>query len=81
MMSDLVLTDVPDELSERLKQLADGHHSTVAQEAVRLIRQAIEGEDARARHAALLEELRRNRVCLPPGTPDSVELLQEDRAR
>ena len=34
-----------------------------------------------ARVRALLDEIARNRYPLAPGTPDSTEMLREDRAR
>ena len=36
---------------------------------------------AAARLPAILEEIERTRYPLAPGTPDSTELLREDRAR
>lgn len=38
-------------------------------------------ERTRARTAALLEKLERERIDVPPGTPSAVEMLREDRAR
>ena len=80
-MSDLLLTNIPDDLCERLMRSAAGHECSVAEEALRLLRLAVEGEDARARHAILLAEIQRQRTPLPAGATDSVELLREDRSR
>jgi hypothetical protein len=48
---------------------------------LRLLRQALREEELRAAHNAALADLRQRRWTPPPGTPESVEWLREDRER
>jgi hypothetical protein len=70
-------------LYERIQQSAAAHHHTFTTEVVRLLRQGLQKEDeeARAAHMVALANLQWHRWTPPPGTPDSVALLREDRAR
>lgn len=75
----LHLTDVPSDVYERLRQLAAARDRSP--EAIDLLRQGLLHELAGRSQAALLADLRRRSYTPPPGTPDSVELLREDRER
>src|SRR5687767_9794303 len=79
----LHLEEVPADLYERIQQRAAAQNRPLTAEVIDLLRHALakEDEDARAAHAAALADLRRRRWTPPPGTPESVELLREDRAR
>jgi plasmid stability protein len=77
----LHLDDLPGELYERLRQLAAAHHRTPEAEALHLLRQGLLPARTGRAQAELLADLRRRSFTPPPGTPDSVELLREDRAR
>ena len=76
----LHLENVPADLYERLQQLAQAANSTAESQAISLLKKGLlEGEPAS--QAKLLAELRRRSFTPPPGMPDSVELLREDRNR
>lgn len=77
----LHLEDVPNDVYERLEHLARAHDRTPAEEAVRLIEQGVFAEAGGRSQAELLADLRRRSFTPPPGTPDSVTLLAEDRGR
>jgi plasmid stability protein len=77
----LHLDDVPSDVYERIQQLAASRDRTPEAEAVELLRQGLLQELAGRSQAALLADLRRRSFTPPPGTPDSVELLREDRDR
>jgi plasmid stability protein len=77
----LYLENVPREVFDRIHQLAEAHGRTVEAEAVRLLRQGLLSRPGEPSQAELLADLRRHSFTPPPGTPDSVELLREDRAR
>lgn len=79
-MPTLTLTDVPEALYERLQRLAAANHVPPEAEAIRVLSQALQ-EPTKRSQAELLEDLRRRSFTPPPGTPDSVELLREDRGR
>lgn len=79
----LHLDNVPEDLYGRIEQLAAAEQIPLTEETLRLLRQAVDMNrpTSRANVNALLEEIRRNRITPPPGTPDSSELLREDRGR
>jgi hypothetical protein len=77
----LHLQDVPSDLYERIQQLAIAHRRTPEVEAIHLLRQGLPAEPAGRSQAELLADLRRRSFTPPPGTPDSVALLREDRER
>jgi plasmid stability protein len=77
----LHLDNVPNEVYEPVVHLALAHNRTVEAEAVSLLRQALFSELGGRSQGELLANLRRRSFTPPPGTPDSVELLREDRER
>lgn len=90
-MPELVLSDVPDDLYRRIEQLAATDRLPVPEATLRLLREAVgrmpsEGGSADPTTPArtqreILDEIIRNRITPAPGTPDSVEMLREDRNR
>ena len=82
-MLTLEVKDVPEELYERLKQLAAERNLSLSVEVVTLLERAVQADDSRPDRGKLLEEIRRRRHVFPPelSVPDCVELLREDRAR
>ena len=79
----LLVENVSQDLFRQLQQLAAADHVPLEEEALRLLRQALELNKplARANILPLLSEIRRRQITPAPGTPDSVELLREDRSR
>jgi plasmid stability protein len=77
----LHLEDVPSDLYERLRERAAAHNRPLAQEAIQVLEQGLRAGGRVPTQGELLAELRRRRFTPPPGTPDSVELLREDRER
>jgi plasmid stability protein len=77
----LHLDDVPSDVYERLRQLAADHGRPLQAEAIDLMRHALRSVAAGRSQAELLADLRRHSFTPPAGTPDSVELLREDRGR
>lgn len=81
-MPDLHLHDVPNEVYNNLQQLAISHQSTPEAEAVIQLNKLLLSPPYACRaQEELLAELRRRSYTPPPGTPDSVTLLAEDRGR
>ena len=80
-MSVLHLEDVPNEVYQCLRQRAEAHNRTVEAEALAVLRSGLLAEPMERSQAELLAEMRCRSFTPPPGTPDSVELLREDRAR
>jgi plasmid stability protein len=77
----LHLPDVPRDIYDDIKQLANSHARPVEAEAVHLLRQGLLQERAGCSQAALLADLRQHSFTPPAGSPDSVALLREDRER
>jgi plasmid stability protein len=77
----LVINDVPADVYERLQHRAADHRSTVEAEAVDLLRRGLLTGPIASSQADLLAAMRRRSFTPPAGTPDSVELLREDRGR
>jgi plasmid stability protein len=80
-MPALHLDHLPGDLYEHIRQLAASHRRTLEAEALSLLQQGLLAEVGSRSQADLLADLRRRSYTPPPGTPDSVELLREDRGR
>ncbi|HEX5270854.1 MAG TPA: hypothetical protein VFW33_10220 [Gemmataceae bacterium] len=76
----LHLDDVPNDLYIRIQELAAAHNRSLPSEVVSLLREGVRAARHRSQ-AELLADMRRRSFTPPPGTPDSVELLREDRSR
>jgi plasmid stability protein len=78
----LHVEEVPADLYDRLRRRAAARNRELTTEVLDLLERALASEEeARATHAAALADLRAQRWSPPPGTPDSVALLREDRDR
>jgi plasmid stability protein len=80
-MATLYIRNVPEDLVERIRDLAQSHSRSLSAEVILLLYQALEQEENRQRQGKLLADIRRQRVTLPAGAPNSVALLREDRQR
>ena len=80
-MATLHVRTVPDELYERLSDLARRSHRSLSAQVVTLLSEAMAARETASRQAQLLAEIRRHRFHPPAGAPDSTELLREDRER
>jgi plasmid stability protein len=80
-MATLHVRSVPEDLYERIQRLAQSRSRSLSAEVITLLYQALEVEENRKRQGKLLADVRRRRFTPPSGTPDSVELLREDRRR
>lgn len=79
-MATLHVRGVPDDLYERVRNLAAAKQRSLSAEIVQLLEQALAEEDLRAEQTALLESIRRHRYAPPEGM-NSVAMLREDRRR
>ena len=78
----LHIEEVPADLYDRLRRRAAVRSRELKVEVLDLLERALATEEeSRAAHAAALADLRGQRWSPPPGTPDSVALLREDRDR
>lgn len=80
-MATLHVRNVPDEIYERLKGLAEQSGRSLTTEVVGLLGAALQEREERLRLGASLERIRARRIKLPAGAPDSVKLIRQDRSR
>lgn len=80
-MPALHIRDMPRPLYQRLAELAAAHQRSPEEEALALLQQAVHLPTDVQSQRDLLDDLKRRRFIPPPGTPDSVQLLREDRDR
>jgi hypothetical protein len=82
-MAELHLENVPDDLVQQIKQLAERVHRQPGELAIRLLQEAV-GQAVALEHqrvTEILERIRKNPLIPPTDMPDSVDLLREDRNR
>jgi len=77
----LHVRSIPDDLYQRLQQLAKTRNRSLSAQVVEMLSQALEDEELRMKQAAILTSIRRRRFTLPEKSPISVEILREDRKR
>jgi len=80
-MNTLHVRSVPDNLYNRLQQLAQARNRSLSAQVITLLEQALEIEERRKKHAKVLSSIQRRRFKAPRNAPSSLELLKEDRAR
>ena len=80
-MATLHVRNIPDDLYARLHAIASSENQSLSAEVVRLLAEAVEDRQRRGNQKRVLAGLRRRRFVPRPGTPESLELLREDRAR
>ena len=82
-MATLHVRNVPDKLYKRIHKLAEEENRSVTAKAIRLLSQGLQAREARRGAAAVIGRIRSRaqKVELPRGWTDSVELIREDRNR
>lgn len=82
-MSTLHVRNVPHELYERVRRVADRRNQSLSAVVVDLLEQGVEQESLRAGQRRLLSAIRRRRQRSRRNStvPDSVRLIGEDRRR
>jgi len=80
-MNTLHVRSVPDDLYERLQQLARARNRSLSAQVITMLAQAIEIEERRKKQAKTLKSIQRRRFKAPRNAPSSLDLLREDRTR
>ncbi len=82
-MATLHVRNVPDKLYKRIHKLAEEENRSVTAEVIQLLSQGLQAREARRDAAAVIGRIRSRaqKVSLPRGWVDSVELIREDRSR
>ena len=78
-MAILHVRGIPDDLVEQVKDMARAEKRSLSAEVTVLLRQAVSRPERR--QADVLAEIRSLRFRPAPQTPDTTELLREDRDR
>lgn len=80
-MPTLHVRSVPDDLYDRLQQLAQAQSRSMSAQVVTLLYRALEQEQVRQAQRRLLTTIRRRRFAPPRNVPDVTTLLRQDRRR
>jgi plasmid stability protein len=81
-MPTLHVRNVPEDLHEGLRRLAERKHRSLGAEVIALLEQALSAEEVRQAQEHLLASIRRRRSLITStADAESVDLLREDRAR
>jgi plasmid stability protein len=80
-MATLHVRSVPDELHNRLRELARNSQRSLSAQVITLLAEAVEDRGSSAHQTQLLAGIRRRRFHPPAGAPNSTELLRQDRER
>jgi len=80
-LNTLHVRSIPENLYERLQQLARRRNRSLSAQVVEMLSLALEEEDLRLTQAAVLNSIRRRRYTPPAQSPASLDLLHEDRNR
>jgi antitoxin FitA len=80
-MNTLHVRSIPDDLYQRLQQLARTRNRSLSAQVVEMLSQALEDEELRLKQVSTLASIRRRRFIPPEKSPTSLDLLHEDRHR
>ena len=80
-MNTLHVRSVPDDLYNRLQQLANAQNRSLSAQVITMLAQAIEDEERRKKQVKTLTSIKRRRFKAPKNAPSSLHLLHEDRTR
>jgi plasmid stability protein len=78
-VSTLHVRNVPEDVYERLRELAEERGTSISAEAIRLLERALQTDTVAVRK--LLDEIDRHRPKARAGTPPAAELIREERER
>ncbi|MGD0613737.1 MAG: hypothetical protein ABSB41_19755 [Anaerolineales bacterium] len=80
-MPTLHVRSVPDELYDRIQQLAQTRSRSLSAQVVTMLYDALDEEEHRKEQAGVMTSIRRRRFVPPKKAKTSYELLREDRRR
>ena len=80
-MNTLHVRSVPDDLYQRLQNLAQTRNRSLSAQVVTMLQLALEDEEQRKQQEKVLASIRRRRFHAPADAPSSLDLLHEDRQR
>jgi len=75
-MATLYVRDIPESLYREVQKTAEKHGRSLSSFVMVLLERAMEDEKVFRKRSRALAQLRQRREPLPPGSPDSVEVLR-----
>jgi plasmid stability protein len=78
-MATLYVRDIPDNLYQQAKKIADAQGRSLSAYVLIMLQQAVEDEKIRQNRVKVLSSIRRRRRPLPSNAPDSVTMLRQIR--
>ena len=78
-MPTLYVREIPAQVYQTAQRIAQEQGRSLSAYVVTVLEQAIEDEKARRKSSEALASIRRRRRALPPGAPDSVEIIRRMR--
>ena len=78
-MPTLYVREIPEQVYQTAQRIAQEQGRSLSAYVITVLEQAIEDEQVRRRSAKALANIRRRRRPLPPGAPDSVEMIRRMR--
>ncbi len=80
-MATISVQHIPDELHQRIRDLAVHGCRSLEDEVVHLLDKAVKDLEDNQRRLDALDNLCRNQFTLPDGFPESQDLIRQDRDR
>ena len=80
-MATLHVRSVPEDLYERIRQMAHLRNRSLGVQVVTMLSEALDEEERRKDQASALTSIRRRRFSPPDNAASSLDLLREDRLR
>jgi hypothetical protein len=81
-MSLLQVRDIPEDLYEKLSQIAEADNRSIAQETIVLLKKALNyTEERKTRRKRVLDEIAEFNIPNTNKFPDPAEIIREDRER
>lgn len=78
-MATLYVREIPEDVYQAAKNIAAERDISLNAYITALLEEAIEREAQRARAKQALENIKRNRIKLPKGAPDPVQIIRQIR--
>ena len=78
-MPTLYVREIPEQVYQTAQRIAQEQGRSLSAYVITILEQAIEDEQARRKMSEALADIRRRRRPLPPGAPDSVEIIRRMR--
>ena len=80
-MNTLHVRSIPEDLYQRLQNLAQRRNRSLSAQVIEMLAQAMEEEELQKEQVQALNSIRRRRFSPPAQSPSSLDMLHADRKR